>query len=247
VNKFTEENPAKSKPSPGWPREVRLPPEAARPPHPKNLAAGQPSTPHRSISWITPLIASKLRGWLGYLLGNLFLKGINPKCSQSKEIVDLGPLGQELEQLEKPPNRDRCKGVHGERSPTKEAQGPHTWHPNKNPARNHPQNSATKITTKSSENHKKGGWERQHKALRNHAESSIHTMKVHTRSSLPLDHPSLFLDLTWSSQASPRKLEENENENEKTNELGFPKLAAIHPLKSIYGGTQKIKLPLLNN
>jgi hypothetical protein len=55
----------------------------------------------------------KLRGWLDYLLGNLFLKGIDPKCSQSKGIADLGPLGQELEQLEKPPNRDRFKGVLG--------------------------------------------------------------------------------------------------------------------------------------
>jgi hypothetical protein len=34
--------------------------------------------------------------------------------------------------------------------------------------------------------------ERQQKALRNYAESSIHTMKVHTRSSLPPNyHPSL--------------------------------------------------------
>jgi hypothetical protein len=68
--------------------------------------------------------------------------------------------------------------------------------PNKNPARNCPQNSATKITTKSSINHQKEGRERQHKSLRNHAESSIHTMKVHTRSSLPPIHPSLSLDLT---------------------------------------------------
>jgi hypothetical protein len=82
--------------------------------------------------------------------------------------------------------------------------------------------------------------------LRNHDESSIHTMKVHTRSSLSPDHPSLSLDLTRSSQASLRKLEEKENENRKTNELGFQEFAAIHPLKSIYGGTQKTKLPLLN-
>jgi hypothetical protein len=40
-------------------------------------------------------------------------------------------------------------------------------------------------------------------------------MKVHTRSSLPPDHPSPSLDLTWSSQASPRKLEENKDEMEK--------------------------------
>jgi hypothetical protein len=68
--------------------------------------------------------------------------------------------------------------------------------PNKNPTKNCPQNSATKLTTKSSENHQIEGWERQHKSLRNHAESSIHTMKVQTRSSLPPVHPSLSLDLT---------------------------------------------------
>jgi hypothetical protein len=72
-------------------------------------------------------------------------------------------------------------------------------------------------------------------------------MKVRTRSISPLGHPSLSLDLTRSSQASPRKLEENKDENEKTNELGFQELAAIHPLKCLYGGTQKTKLPLLNN
>jgi hypothetical protein len=49
------------------------------------------------------------------------------------------------------------------------------------------------------------------------------------------------------SSQSWEKLEENGNENGKTNELGFQEFAAIHPLKSIYGGTQKTKLPLLNN
>jgi hypothetical protein len=38
--------------------------------------------------------------------------------------------------------------------------------------------------------------EQHNKALRNHAESSIHTKKVHTRSSLPPDHPTLSQDLT---------------------------------------------------
>jgi hypothetical protein len=46
-----------------------------------------------------------------------------------------------------------------------------------------------KITTKYN-------WEQHNKALRNHAESSIHTTKVHTRSSLPPDHPTLSQDLT---------------------------------------------------
>jgi hypothetical protein len=58
-------------------------------------------------------------------LGNLFLKGIDPKRLQSKGIADLGPLVQELKQLEKTPNRDRFKGVLGAWSLAKEAQGPH--------------------------------------------------------------------------------------------------------------------------
>jgi hypothetical protein len=87
-------------------------------------------------------------------LGNLFLKGIDPKCSQSKGIADLGPQGQELEQLKKPPNRDRFKGFLGQGHQPKRHKVLIVT-PNKNPARNHPQNSAMKITTKSSENHQK--------------------------------------------------------------------------------------------
>jgi hypothetical protein len=59
-------------------------------------------------------------------MSNLSLKGIEPNRPQSKGITDLGPLGQELEQLEKPPNRGRFKGVLGASSPAKEAQGPQT-------------------------------------------------------------------------------------------------------------------------
>jgi hypothetical protein len=51
------------------------------------------------------------------------------------------------------------------------------------------QEKAPKIT-------KKEKWERHHQATRSHAESFINTMKVHTRSSLPPDHPSLSKDLT---------------------------------------------------
>jgi hypothetical protein len=38
--------------------------------------------------------------------------------------------------------------------------------------------------------------EKQERHMRNHAESSIHTKQVHTRSSLPPDHLSLSQDLT---------------------------------------------------
>jgi polyribonucleotide nucleotidyltransferase len=51
------------------------------------------------------------------------------------------------------------------------------------------QEKALKIT-------KKNEREQHIQALRNHAESSIHHKEVHTRSSLPPDHPTLSQDLT---------------------------------------------------
>jgi hypothetical protein len=58
----------------------------------------------------------------------------------------------------------------------------------KTPQEKH-QERAPKITTKNNR-------EQHNKALRNHAESSIHATKVHTSSSLPPDHPTLSQDLT---------------------------------------------------
>jgi hypothetical protein len=54
--------------------------------------------------------------------------------------------------------------------------------------RNH-QERAPKITTKNNR-------EQHIQTLRNHAESSIHVTKVHTRSILPPNHPTLSQDLT---------------------------------------------------
>jgi hypothetical protein len=51
------------------------------------------------------------------------------------------------------------------------------------------QQKAPKITTMNNR-------EQHNKSLRNHAESSIHTKEVHTRSSLPPNHPTLSQDLT---------------------------------------------------
>jgi hypothetical protein len=51
------------------------------------------------------------------------------------------------------------------------------------------QKRALKITTRDNR-------EQHNKALWNHAESSIHTKNVHTRSSLPPDHPTLSQNLT---------------------------------------------------
>jgi hypothetical protein len=63
---------------------------------------------------------------LGYLLGNLYLKGIDPNRSQSRGIEEILSLGQELDQLEKPPDRVRFKRDLGAKSPAKEAQDRHT-------------------------------------------------------------------------------------------------------------------------
>jgi hypothetical protein len=53
------------------------------------------------------------------------------------------------------------------------------------------QERAPKITTKNNR-------EQHNEALRNHAESSIHTKEIHTRSSLSPDHPTLSQDLTMN-------------------------------------------------
>jgi hypothetical protein len=99
----------------------------------------------------------------------------------------------------------------------------------KEPQRVHactPQQIPKKTASKSlQENHhekaskitKKNKWEQHIQALRNHAESSIHHKEVHTRSSLPPDHPSLSQDLTMKlSSKSYRNPRENRKENRKT-------------------------------
>jgi hypothetical protein len=84
----------------------------------------------------------------------------------------------------------------GGESKTKEPQRVPTYFPHqilkskvpKTHKENH-EKRAPKITTKNNR-------EQNNKALRNHTESSIHTKVVHTRSSLPLDHPTLSQNLT---------------------------------------------------
>jgi hypothetical protein len=126
ANKLTEEIPAKQNIDLEGPGRLDRPLQAVRPPLPENQPAGQTSTSSRPISRITPRIAAKLREQLGYLLSNLYLKGIDPNRSQSRGIEEIASLGQELVQLEKPPNRVRFKRDLGEKSPPKEAQDPHT-------------------------------------------------------------------------------------------------------------------------
>jgi hypothetical protein len=84
----------------------------------------------------------------------------------------------------------------GGESKGKEPQRVHAYIPQQIPKRKtlkalqeNRQEKAPKIT-------KKENREELKQALRNHAKSSIHTMKVHTRSSLPPDHSSLSQDIT---------------------------------------------------
>jgi hypothetical protein len=59
---------------------------------------------------------------------------------------------------------------------------------------------------------------------------------------MPHDHPTLSQDLTMKlsskSYGNPRKIE---RENRKTNELGFPKLAAILSPLGLYAGKPKVE------
>jgi hypothetical protein len=89
----------------------------------------------------------------------------------------------------------------GGESKVKEPQRVHTNFPHQIPKskvpkthRENHQERAPKITTKNNQ-------EQHNKALRNHAESSIHAKEVHTRSSLPPDHPTLsqYLSMKLSS------------------------------------------------
>jgi hypothetical protein len=84
----------------------------------------------------------------------------------------------------------------GGESKGKQPQRVHTYISHQIPKRKDPktpqeihQERAPKITTKNNR-------EQHNKALRNHAESSIHTKEVHTRSSLLPDHPTLSHNLT---------------------------------------------------
>jgi hypothetical protein len=84
----------------------------------------------------------------------------------------------------------------GGESKAKEPRRVHTYFPHQIPkskvTKTHQeihQERAPKITTKNNRG-------QHNKALRNHAESSIHTKEVHTRSILPPDHPTLSQNLT---------------------------------------------------
>jgi hypothetical protein len=56
---------------------------------------------------------------LGYLLGNLYLKGIDPNHSQSRGSEEIISLGQELEQLENHQIKSDSREIWGQSHQTK--------------------------------------------------------------------------------------------------------------------------------
>jgi hypothetical protein len=133
---------------------------------------------------------------MGYLVGYPWLEARSPKPTQSREIESQPsrrPLTLELGKTPKLSSLTHGfgRGIKGKRTTKGSHEFPPSNHQEKGPEntpRNH-QERAPKITTKNNR-------EQHNKALRTHAESSILTKEVHTRSTLPPDHPTLSQDLT---------------------------------------------------
>jgi hypothetical protein len=77
ANKLTEENPAKSKPSPGKPRAVRPPPRRLDRPFQKTYPQVKPQLPIARSPESLHRLQQNFENRLGYLLGNLYLKEID--------------------------------------------------------------------------------------------------------------------------------------------------------------------------
>jgi DNA-binding transcriptional regulator GbsR (MarR family) len=84
----------------------------------------------------------------------------------------------------------------GGESKGKEPRRAHAYIPHQIPKRKASKSLQEKHREKALKITKKNEWEQHIQALRNHAESSLHHKEVHTRSSLPPEHPSLSQDLT---------------------------------------------------
>jgi hypothetical protein len=132
---------------------------------------------------------------VGTAHGESIAKFLSTKLSKSRGIREIPPKTPFTLEHRKPQNRAPLLMDLGGESKGKEPRRVHTYIPHQIPKREVPktlqeihQERALKITTKNE-------WEQRIQALRNHAESSIHTKEVHTRSSLPPDHPTFSQDL----------------------------------------------------
>jgi hypothetical protein len=97
-----------------------------------------------------------------------------------------------------------CQIKRNRRNPAKNSSNPRIRKTSKSSPITHEFGRGIKVPKTHRENHQeralkitaKNNREQHNKALRNHAESSIHTKEVHTRSSLSPDHPTLSQNLT---------------------------------------------------
>jgi polyribonucleotide nucleotidyltransferase len=105
----------------------------------------------------------------------------------------------------------------GGESKRKEPQRAKAYIPPPNPKRKASKSLQENRQEKTLKITKKNEREQHIQALRNHTESSIHTKEVHTRSSLPPDHPSLSKDLTMKlssySYGNPKENRKGKWEN----------------------------------
>jgi hypothetical protein len=138
----------------------------------------------------------KTLGIVGTPHGESIAKICPPKLAKSRRIEEIPPRTPLTLEHRKLQNRALLLMDLGGESKGKEPRRVHAYIPHQIPKRKvskmlqeKRQERALKIT-------KKNEREQRIQALRNHAESSIHHKEVHTRSSLPPDHPSLSQDLT---------------------------------------------------
>jgi hypothetical protein len=157
---------------------------ASIPPHPT------PDLPNRSTD------LHKTLGIVGTSHEESIAKFLSTKTCQIMRNQRNPATNSSNPRTPKPQNRAPSLTDLGGESKAKEPRRVHTNFPHQIPnnkvlktlQENH-QERAPKITTKNER-------EQHNQALRNHADSSIHTKEVHTRSSLPPDHPTLSQDLT---------------------------------------------------
>jgi polyribonucleotide nucleotidyltransferase len=129
-------------------------------------------------------------------MGTLQSRFCPPKLAKSRGIEETPPKTPLNLEHRKPQNRAPLLTDLGAESKGKEPRRVHAYIPHQIPKRKaskllqeNRQEKAPKIT-------KKNEREQYIQALRKHVESSIHHKEVHTRSSLPPDHPSLSQDLS---------------------------------------------------
>jgi hypothetical protein len=118
-----------------------------------------------------------------------------PKLAKTRGIEEI-PLRKPLTLERKPQNRAPLLTDLGGEINRKETRRFQAYIPHQIPKRKASKLPQEKHQERAPKITKKEKGERHNQALRNHTESTIHTMKVHTRCTLQPDHPSLSQDLT---------------------------------------------------